>query len=268
MVQSRVIDCDDVMPESLPSTSTPIWSSDQFLEHLIPRKPGWITSPLVYHHLRLQLRKVNLITGERTPIEHGDKCAIIDFPSSSIFKKTEVYFNHYLISSANSAQMYYNFLRAKLEFPLEVRRSFLARAALWCPDTPNHFESFDVNENEGYMLRHTPFVDDHVVELYAPLMQDIFRQSHPFPDDVDVRIRMELNNVRICINGTPPKDHSYELGIIKSNLCVTRHRPTSRYRIGDSLAFPTRSVEAKHFVIPQVSQAFHFMSFFRYFSFL
>ena len=253
MGQTRVLECDAVLPESLPAKSSlPMWTDDRTLDHFIPRKIGWVTSPLIWHQLHLQIRKVNRITGERTRLENADRCAIIDFPVSSIFKQTEVYFNNYLVSTRNSAQMYHHLLRARLEFPDEVRRTFLSHAALWCPDSPHHFDSFDAGENHGYNQRHAPFLDDNIVELYAPLMMDIFRQSHPFPDDIDIRIRMQLNDVRVCINGSPPKDHTYELGIIKSNLCITRHHPISRYRIGDALSFPTKTVESKHHVVAQV----------------
>jgi len=250
----RQLHCDRVLDEVIPtSTNLPYWDDDKPLEYVIAPRAGWVVSPNIFLHLRLQLRKRNLLTGAVAPLELGDRAAIINFPASSIWRIAEIFVNQTLISSQNSSQMYFNYLRALLEFPAEVRSTFLAQTALWYPDAPTHFDSHDALLNTGFQRRSVPFADDHIVELFAPLMFDIFRQPHPFPDDVVIQMRLHRNNIRVCVNGVPEANHTFELGIHKADLCITRYHLIDRYRPpGGELHFPVRSADSRYFVLPQV----------------
>lgn len=251
---TRVLRCDRVLDETIPTlTNLPFWEDDKPLDYVIPPRAGWVVSPIIFIHLRIQLRKRNLLTGAIAPLELGDRAAIINFPASSIWRIAEIYFNQFQISSQNSAQMYFNYLRALIEFPNEVRAGFLAQSALWYPDTPTHFDSLDAMVNTGFLNRSIPFVDEHIVELYAPLMFEIFRQPNPLPDDITLHMRLHRNNIRVCINGAPEANHTFELGIHKADLCITRHHPVDRYRSpGGELYFPIHTADSRYFVLPQV----------------
>jgi hypothetical protein len=91
--------------------------------------------------------------------------------------------------------------------------------------------------------------------MLTPLLVDVFNHQQPFPDDVEIIIKMFRAPLQYVINGPPLPGWSYEINMLKAELLITRlemERGTDVYSYfsGGTIMFDYPAYEPRQYIIP------------------
>jgi hypothetical protein len=228
-------------------TTTPRKDLETPIDHLIVARAGQIVPPkrLRAQHLwHLQKRKNG---GPLLPVNpQEDHICFTNMAGMTLWKQVDVFLNGEMVTKNNHSHATTVDLRVEVEFTQHEKKFDLADAG-YHPDVGSEEMVTDARKE-------SLFSNDGLIEFTTPLLVDCLWHDIPFPDDVDILIRLHRSKLEWCINGVPADGTTYELTLIRANLLVTRlvlAPGSDLYRsFGGTINYPFLRYETRHFILP------------------
>jgi len=237
---SNIGETDEVIPTI---TSLPRYDEATPIEFRIVPRQGHLVLPQMRILDKFQVLKVDP-QGKRHNIVMDDQVCLIDFAGMTRYKLIEIYLNQILITRNHYLHPLICYLRALTEFT-QFEKDFTLKRAGWFPDKTDMIACND----ERQKLTCQPYI-----EMLTPLMVDVFNHKQPFPDDVEIIIRMFRAPLQYVINGTPDPGWHYEINMLSAELLITRlelERGRDVYSaMGGTIMYTYPAYDPRQFIIP------------------
>src|ERR1700751_1282663 len=194
-----------------PMTTLPRTAESTPIEFPITPRAGHLILPKMRIHDKIEILKVDP-QGKRHKLVEDDLINLVDFAGMTRYKLIEVYINQTPIHRAHYCHGIISYLRALTEFDKHDKEHILSLAG-WMPD-----EGSGLHSKGRMKVAHQP-----TIEMLTPLMADVFNHDQPFPDDVEILIKLFRAPIQWVINGAAPSPGwTYEINLLKADLLIRR----------------------------------------------
>jgi hypothetical protein len=238
---SNVGETDEVIPTI---TSMPRYDEATPIEFRIVPRPGFLVVPQMRILDRFQVLKVDP-QGKKHQIVEDDQVCLINFAGMTRYKLIEIYLNQTLITRTHYLHPLIAYLRALTEYT-QFEKDFTLKRAGWFPDRT---DAIAINEDRQKLTCQPS------IEMLTPLMVDVFNHKQPFPDDVEITIRMFRAPLQYVINGAPEPGWHFEINMLSAELLITRlelERGKDVYSSipGGTIMYSYPAYDPRQFIIP------------------
>lgn len=159
--------------------------------------------------------KVQFLKKDGTMFDENDddQPALINYPLNSIFKQVSISLNGKIISSMDGHHGYRSYIETLLNLSKESQETHL-KSTGW---TDEMSDLDNIASNEGIVERRTMMKNSKILELYGKLHCDMLNQPLLLLNNVDFRIKLQLNRPEFFIVSNA-KDDSSTLKILDATL--------------------------------------------------
>jgi hypothetical protein len=195
-------------------TSLPRTDETTPLEFRIVPRPGHLVLPNMRINEQLEIWKYNA-QGKRERPTYKDSVCLVDFAGMTRYKLIEVYINGVLITRNHYSHGIISYIRGLTEFT-KYEKDNILRLAGWLPNTGLALGTENVNTDRLAMTLRDK------IDLLSPMLVDVFNHNQPFPDDVEILIKMHRAPREWVLNGPPRPGWNFEINVLKAELLITR----------------------------------------------
>lgn len=184
--------------------------------------------------LELQLQ---ILKPDGTPIDDGDSVSVIDSLGSSIIAGCNVYLNSTPVES-NPHFGIWNTVKSYLSMGTEDHKThgimnFQKHIDTECVNTVTaaYFADASISDHERKIIQSTK----NIIHLFSPLKLDISSSKIFLLDNVEIRIRLDLQPANFILLTHTDIDYKYKINLAKLHVEKITPQPSALLSLNDSL---------------------------------